>query len=413
MKADLIVGIQWGDEGKGKMVDLFAAKYDYVVRYQGGHNAGHTIVLDGKKIALSLMPSGVLNANAKNVIGNGVVLYAPQLIKEIQMFGNMQGRLFVSSRAHLILDYHIAIDKARETQKKSAAIGTTGRGIGPCYADKISRQGVRASELLRPKDLVQKLEVYLDLNKAYFESLGVEIDRQKLSADIMEYSSALSPFIADTFSLLHAAKKDKKILLEGAQGTMLDIDHGTYPYVTSSSTVSAGACVGTGLAPSDLGRIYGIAKAYATRVGNGPFPTEDLGVVGDELAQKGNEYGTVTKRKRRCGWFDAVAAAYSAKLNGCTDLCMMKLDVLDGFKTVKVCTAYEIDGVQTRDFAGDLDGVTPVYEEFAGWDNSARARKWEDLPQAARDYVLAVERLVGVKISIISTSPDRNDTIFR
>ncbi len=413
MKADLIVGLQWGDEGKGKMVDLLAQKYDFVVRYQGGHNAGHTIVIDGDKYALHLMPSGVLNPKAKNIIGNGVVVFPEQIIKEIKQFDNMQDRLFISSKAHLILDYHIEIDKAKEAAKGDKAIGTTGRGIGPCYSDKISRNGLRVGELKDPQKLMRKIEEHYIANKDLFKTLGLDAPNyEAIRAKIEHFKSELEGYITDTTALIYKTiEEDKKMLLEGAQGTLLDIDHGTYPYVTSSSTVAAGACIGTGLSPKDIGTVTGIIKAYCTRVGNGPFPTEDFGADGDRLAEKGHEFGTTTGRKRRCGWFDAVAGKFAARINGCDDLAVMKLDVLDGLKEIKICVAYEIDGKTVTDFPDELGLVKPVYETLPGWEKSEGARKWEELPKNAQQYLLKIEKLVGVKVSMVSTSPDRNDTI--
>ncbi|MCV6607114.1 MAG: adenylosuccinate synthase [Campylobacterales bacterium] len=412
-KADLIVGLQWGDEGKGKIVDLLAQKYDYVVRYQGGHNAGHTIVIDGVKHALHLMPSGVLNPKAINIIGSGVVVYPDKIIEEMAGFENLEGRLYISDKAHLILDYHIEIDQAKEA-KRAKKIGTTGRGIGPCYSDKISRSGHRVGELKDTEKLADKVMEYYETNKDYLASLDIKtptLDAVKAKLD--GYKSKLEVHIADTFVMIHKALEDKKVLLEGAQGTLLDIDHGTYPFVTSSSTISAGACIGTGISPKDLGNVTGIIKAYTTRVGNGPFTTEDFGPDGDTLAKNGHEFGTTTGRKRRCGWFDAVAARYSAKLNGCDELSVMKLDVLDGFEKIKVCIAYEVNGERTEDMPIDMEDAKPIYEEFDGWDKTEGVDKWEDLPENAQKYILKLEELVGTKIGMVSTSPDRNDTIFR
>ncbi|PIE74220.1 MAG: adenylosuccinate synthase [Deltaproteobacteria bacterium] len=410
MSADLIVGLQWGDEGKGKVVDLLARKYDFVVRYQGGHNAGHTIVIDDTKYALSLVPSGVLSDATKNIIANGLVIYPPALIKEIEQFQNMQGRLFISSRAHLILDYHIAIDKAKEARATSA-IGTTGRGIGPAYADKISRVGMRLGDLLDPDALLEKVRAHFQTNKAYFQELGIaQFDENKYRLDLNTFSQKLSPFITDTRSLIYEQIKSKSILLEGAQGTMLDIDHGTYPFVTSSSTIAAGACIGTGLSPKDIGKVFGIIKAYTTRVGNGPFPTEDKGADGELIAERGAEFGTVTKRKRRCGWFDASAARFAVRINGVDEVCLMKLDVLDGFEKIKVCTHYELNGEIVDDF---VDGATCIYKEFKGWDKTQGLTNWDDLPQKAKDYILALEELMGARIGIVSTGPKRSETIFR
>lgn len=411
--ADLIVGLQWGDEGKGKIVDLLAQKYDYVVRYQGGHNAGHTIVIDGRKIALHLIPSGVLNPKAINVIGNGVVVSPQHLIKEMSQFDALDGRLFISDRAHLILPYHAAIDQAKERLRGKNAIGTTGRGIGPCYADKVGRSGFTASMLLDPKTLAAKVKEYLDENAKWFEFLQIERSGfDEIKSQLCEYSDKLSSYITNTTQLVWDALSDgKKVLLEGAQGTLLDIDHGTYPFVTSSTTISAGACSGTGLNPKRIGRVIGIAKAYTTRVGNGVFTSEEDNSTGELLRQNGAEFGTTTGRARRCGWFDAVAVRYACELNGVDDVSLMKLDVLDGFETVKVCVAYDTPSGRTDRMPSVLDGVTPVYEEFEGWSGSVGARSFDQLPLAAQNYVLTLQRLIGTKISMISTSPERDDTI--
>jgi len=414
-KADVIVGIQWGDEGKGKIVDKLACDYDMVCRSQGGHNAGHTIWVNGVRYALHLIPSGVLNPQAINIIGNGVVLSPESIIEEMKQFDNLEGRLFISESAHLNLPYHSMIDQAKEKLKGDNAIGTTGKGIGPAYADKINRIGLRANELLNPENLVSKILSYFKENKVIFDAMQVEVPSEKeLSEQISFYNSKLAPFITNTTNIVwKALKDDKKVLLEGAQGTMLDIDHGTYPYVTSSSTVSAGACTGLGLNPKDIGQITGIVKAYCTRVGNGPFPTEDFGADGDKMAEVGREFGTTTGRKRRCGWFDAVAVKHASRLNGCDQLSLMKLDVLDGFDTIKVCTAYEING-ETIDYVpSSLDGVKAIYEEIKGWDSVEGCRKFEDLPATAKEYIQRIEQLTETKVGIISTSPEREDTIIR
>ncbi len=414
MKADLIVGIQWGDEGKGKIVDLLAQKYDAVARYQGGHNAGHTIVVDGKTHALHLIPSGILNPKAINIIGNGVVVSPEALIKEMKQFENLLGRLFVSESAHMILSFHIAIDQAKEKLRGEKAIGTTGRGIGPAYSEKVARQGFRLGELRNIDKLVAKAMEYFEQNKAVFDALGVECQGEtSLRAELEGYAEKLLPFLANTTQMVWKLLDDnKKVLLEGAQGTLLDIDHGTYPFVTSSSTISAGACTGLGINPKDIGHITGIVKAYCTRVGNGPFPTEDFGQAGEVLRANGREFGTTTGRPRRCGWFDGVACKFASRLNGCDTLSIMKLDVLDGFEEIKVCVAYEVDGVEIDYMPIDLDNVKPVYKTFKGWNKSVGARTLEELPKEAREYLNFLEELTQTKIGMISTSPDRNDTIL-
>ncbi len=414
MKADLIVGIQWGDEGKGKIVDRLAQKYDMVCRSQGGHNAGHTIWVDGVKFALHLIPSGVLNPHAINVVGNGVVLSPESIIKEMTQFKNLEGRLFISDKAHLNLPYHALVDQAKERLKGDKAIGTTGKGIGPAYADKINRTGFRCGELLDPRKLCSSIISYFEQNRAIFDIYEIDTPKEdELFAELEGYKEKLAPFITDTTQMVwKALDTDKRILLEGAQGTMLDIDHGTYPFVTSSATVSAGACTGLGINPKDIGKVTGIVKAYCTRVGNGPFPTEDMGEDGKRLGEQGHEFGTTTGRARRCGWFDAVATRYASRLNGCDELALMKLDVLDGFDEVKVCVAYELNGVEIDYLPSNLEDVKPIYKTFKGWDNSVGARKFEDLPQSAQDYVKIIEEISKTKVGIISTSPEREDTII-
>ncbi|MDD5211547.1 MAG: adenylosuccinate synthase [Sulfuricurvum sp.] len=414
MKADLIVGIQWGDEGKGKIVDLLAQKYDVVARYQGGHNAGHTIVVDGKTHALHLIPSGILNPKAVNIIGNGVVVSPEALIKEMKQFDNLLGRLFLSESAHMILTFHMLIDQAKEILRGEKAIGTTGRGIGPAYSEKIARAGFRLGELRNIPILTERVLEYFVQNKAIFDALEITLPcREELTAELTGFAQKLVPFLANTTHMAWKMMDEgKKILLEGAQGTMLDIDHGTYPYVTSSSTISAGACTGLGINPKDIGKVTGIVKAYCTRVGNGPFPTEDHGEIGERLRAQGREFGTTTGRPRRCGWFDAVACRYASRLNGCDDLSIMKLDVLDGFETIQVCVAYEVNG-ETIDYMPlDLEAAAPVYKTFAGWDKTEGVRRFEDLPVTAQEYLKAIEELTQTKIGMISTSPDRNDTIL-
>jgi adenylosuccinate synthase len=414
MKADLIVGIQWGDEGKGKIVDRLACEYDMVCRSQGGHNAGHTIWVDGIKYALHLIPSGVLNPKAINVVGNGVVLSPESIINEMKQFKNLEGRLFISDKAHLNMPYHALIDQAKERLKGDKAIGTTGKGIGPAYADKINRTGFRVGELLNPKKLTASIISYFEQNRAIFDIYEIPTPKEsELLATVEGYKGVLEPFITDTTQLVwRALDEGKRILLEGAQGTMLDIDHGTYPFVTSSATVSAGACTGLGINPKDIGKVTGIVKAYCTRVGNGPFPTEDLGEDGKRLGEQGHEFGTTTGRARRCGWFDAVATRHASRLNGCDELSLMKLDVLDGFDEVKVCVAYEYEGKEIDYIPSNLDAVKPIYKTFKGWDKSVGVRKFEDLPQSAQEYVKVIEEVSQTKVGIISTSPERDDTII-
>jgi len=414
MQADLIVGIQWGDEGKGKIVDRLASNYDMVCRSQGGHNAGHTIWVDGVKYALHLIPSGVLNPEAINIVGNGVVLSPESIIKEMIQFENLEGRLYISDKAHLNLPYHALVDQAKERLKGDKAIGTTGKGIGPAYSDKINRTGFRVGDLLNAPKLCASIIEYFEQNRQIFDIYEIPTPLEdELLAELEGYKAKLAPFITDTTQMVwKALDAEKKILLEGAQGTMLDIDHGTYPYVTSSATVSAGACTGLGINPKDIGKVTGIVKAYCTRVGNGPFPSEDTGSDGKRLGEQGHEFGTTTGRARRCGWFDAVATRYASRLNGCDELALMKLDVLDGFDEVKVCVAYEYNGKEIDYIPADLENVTPIYKTFKGWTNSVGARKFEDLPQSAQDYVKIIEEISKTKVGIISTSPERDDTII-
>ena len=414
-KADLIVGLQWGDEGKGKIVDHMAQTHDYVCRFAGGHNAGHTIVIGDKTYALHLIPSGVLNPKAKNIVGNGVVLSPVDFIKEMAQFDDLEGRLFLSDKAHILLPYHAQIDQARERLKGDKAIGTTGKGIGPAYGDKVARVGHRLGELLDPAKLTAKIMAYFEMNKPVFDAMGVEAPQETaLLSELESYKEKLAPYICDTTQLMwEILDNEKKVLLEGAQGTMLDIDHGTYPYVTSSTTVSAGACSGLGINPKDIGKVTGIAKAYCTRVGNGPFPSEDLGEEGKRLRENGHEFGTTTGRPRRCGWFDAVAMRHAVRVNGVDQVALMKLDVLDGFDEIKVCVAYEFEGKEIDYVPYDLEDVKAVYQTFPGWEKTEGVRRFEDLPESAKSYILALEEMIGTKIGIISTSPEREDTIIR
>ena len=414
-KADLIVGIQWGDEGKGKMVDMLAQNYDMVCRSQGGHNAGHTIWVDGVRHALHLIPSGVLNPKAINIIGNGVVLSPESIIKEMEQFGDLTGRLFISDKAHLNLPYHALIDQAKERLKGDKAIGTTGKGIGPAYAEKASRSGFRVGELLNPAKLTASILEYFKQNKAIFDVLEIDTPNEaELLVLLTSYKEHLAPLISDTTIMVwDAIDADKRILLEGAQGTLLDIDHGTYPYVTSSSTVSAGACTGLGISPKDIGMVTGIVKAYTTRVGNGPFPSEDFTDEGQKIADIGKEVGVTTGRGRRCGWFDAIAVKHAARLNGCDQLSLMKIDVLDGFPRIKICVAYDLNGERIDYMPSDLENVKPIYEEFDGWDKVEGIRDYDALPENAKRYIEKIEEVTSVKVGIVSTSPERADTIIR
>ncbi|NLK66293.1 MAG: adenylosuccinate synthase [Campylobacteraceae bacterium] len=415
-KVDLIVGSQWGDEGKGKIVDMMSKNYDYVCRSAGGHNAGHTIVVDDKKYTLHLVPSGILHKNIINIIGNGTVVNPAVLIEELSNFSDLEGRIFISDRAHLNLNHHALIDMANEKLKGKNAIGTTGKGIGPSYADKISRTGHRAIDLLEPEKLCDSLMQTFEEKEYVFKVLEIETPkREEVLKELIRYKEVLGKFITNTTKMLwDAVAANKKILLEGAQGTMLDIDHGTYPYVTSSNTVSAGALQGVGLSPKDIGNVVGIVKAYTTRVGNGPFPTEDFGEAGDMMCEVGHEFGSTTGRRRRCGWFDAVAVRYAARLNGIDEFALMKLDVLDGFESIKICTAYKTKCGETIDYLPtNLDEVEPVYIEVPGWKSVVGVREFDKLEENAKKYIQKLEELTGVRVGFVSTSPKRDDTIRR
>ncbi len=430
MKADILLGLQWGDEGKGKIVDVLAPKYDIVARFQGGPNAGHTLEFDGRKHVLRSIPSGVFaTGSGANVIGNGVVL-DPVLFRDeaaaLEAEGlDLHAILRISKKAHLILPTHRLLDAAGERAKGSSKIGTTGKGIGPTYTDKISRRGLRVGDTVEA-DFIDRYHALRDQHIEALKAAGATLpdNFDKLEADWLAAIDYLRSYrLTDTEHFVNKALADHKSLLcEGAQGTMLDIDFGSYPFVTSSNTVAAGACTGLGLAPGRIGKVYGIFKAYCTRVGSGPFPTELFDETGAEIRRIGHEYGAVTGRERRCGWLDLVALRYAVMINGATDLIMMKSDVLDGFDKIKVATAYRLpDGTVTRDFpysigdnAEGAGTMTPVYEEFEGWKTSlADKRSYDELPESFKDYVAFIETEVGVPVTIISVGPDRTETIFR
>ncbi len=421
MPAVVLVGAQWGDEGKGKATDLLGGDVDYVVRYQGGNNAGHTVVIGDQKYALHLLPTGVLSPDVVPVIGNGVVVDPGVLLSEIDGLaerGISCDRLLISANAHLIMPQHKAIDKVSERFLGKAKIGTTGRGIGPAYGDKIYRMGIRVQDLLDPGILGKKIEAAVGeknqiLTKIYNRR---GLDPAKVLEEYLGYAERLRPHIADTSLVLsQALDQDKVVLLEGGQGTLLDIDHGTYPFVTSSSPTSGGACAGSGIPPTRLTRIIGILKAYTTRVGSGPFPTELLDEQGDWLRQTGGEYGVTTGRNRRCGWFDAVIARYATRINGVTDFFLTKLDVLSGLERIPVCVAYDVDGVRHDEIPmtqTDFHHATPIYEELPGWqEDITSAKTFEDLPPNAQAYVRALEEMSGAPISAIGVGPGRTQTI--
>lgn len=420
MKVDVLLGLQWGDEGKGKIVDVLTPEYEIVARFQGGPNAGHTLEFDGQKYVLRSVPSGIFQGNNKNIIGNGVVL-DPALFKaEIEALEktghDLKKRLLISKKAHLILPTHCLLDACYESAKGNSKIGTTGKGIGPTYTDKVSRNGLRVGDILHNFD-----EKYEAIKSRHLQILTqYRFDASSLPAIEKKWFEGLAKlkefeFLDSEHYINKASREGKKILAEGAQGTMLDIDFGSYPYVTSSNTIAAGACTGLGVPPSGIGEVYGIFKAYCTRVGSGPFPTELHDETGDMLRDNGHEYGSVTGRPRRCGWIDLVALRYAIMLDGVTQLIMMKSDVLDTFETIKACVAYEIDGKQVTDFPFDVEnGIKPIYKEMKGWQTDmTKMTSEEQFPEAFRAYISFLEKELGVHISIISLGPDREQTIFR
>jgi adenylosuccinate synthase len=418
----VVVGTQWGDEGKGKIVDWLTDEADGVVRFQGGHNAGHTLVIGGRKTILRLIPSGILRPDVACYIGNGVVLSPQALLAEIdelQAAGvDAMSRLSISGNCPLILDYHVALDKARELKKGAGKIGTTGRGIGPAYEDKVGRRAVRAQDLFDAQRFAERVIEALDFhNFVLTRYLDAErIDPQQVIDATLALGERLKPMIADVSYRLNAEMgQGRRFLFEGAQGALLDVDHGTYPFVTSSNTVAGAAAAGAGVAPQRLDYVLGITKAYATRVGSGPFPTELLDATGEHLRNKGNEFGSVTGRPRRCGWFDAAALRRSVQLNGTTGLCITKLDVLDGLPTVRLCTGYRYRGSTTDILPYGADAVSqcePVYEDFDGWSESTfGVREWDALPRNARRYLERLSEVTGVPLDLVSTGPDREQTI--
>ena len=424
MAVRVVIGAQWGDEGKGKIVDLLSDKAHYVARFQGGANAGHTLKFDDKEVVLHLVPSGIFNGDAKCIIGNGVVIDPIALVKEIEgvkaMGFSLEKRFFISQTAHVILEYHKILDQLKEYRKGKDAIGTTGRGIGPAYVSKVARIGIRMIDLLDPSVLKHKIDTNIkDINYALEHMYKADtINADELIASLNPIIDQLEPFICNTSNLLHEAiEAGEEILLEGAQGCLLDVDHGTYPYVTSSSPTSGGACTGTGVPPTAISHVMGITKAYCTRVGNGPFPTELLDETGEKLRTKGHEFGATTGRSRRCGWLDLVALKYVVRINGMNELTLTKMDIMDGFETIKVCTSYMIDGKETSVFPlclSEIEKVHPVYTELSGWHTDiSRITNWDDLPDAAKAYIEFVEDYLGVPFTIISTGPKRSETIIR
>ena len=418
----VVVGTQWGDEGKGKIVDWLTDNADGVVRFQGGHNAGHTLVINGKKTILRLIPSGILRPNVACYIGNGVVLSPPALLAEIDELAaagvDTTSRLTISGNCPLILEYHVALDQAREVHRGDARIGTTGRGIGPAYEDKVARRAVRTQDLFDAARFGARVREALDLHNFVLVNYlkAAKVDAQKVIDDTLRLAERLKPMISDVSYRLNAAMAaGDRLLFEGAQGALLDVDHGTYPYVTSSNTVAGAAAAGAGVAPQRLDYVLGITKAYATRVGSGPFPTELLDATGDQLRNRGKEFGSVTGRPRRCGWFDGAALRRSVQLNGTTGLCITKLDVLDGLPTVRLCTGYRFDGTTTDILPFGADEVArcePVYADFQGWqDSTFGVRDWSALPQNARRYLERLSEVAGVRLDLVSTGPERDQTI--
>ncbi|POY44562.1 adenylosuccinate synthase [Avibacterium gallinarum] len=423
-KSVVILGAQWGDEGKGKIVDLLTDRVKYVVRYQGGHNAGHTLIINGEKTVLRLIPSGILRENVTCLIGNGVVLSPEALMQEMgELEGrgiNVRDRLLISEACPLILPYHVAMDHAREAALGKKAIGTTGRGIGPAYEDKVARRGLRVGDLFDLESFAEKLKNILDYYNFQLEHYyKVEpVDYEKTLAAIKEVAPIITGMVADVTAILDVARKNgDNILFEGAQGTMLDIDQGTYPYVTSSNTTAGGVSTGSGFGPRHIDYVLGIIKAYCTRVGGGPFATELFDDVGAEIARKGNEFGAVTGRPRRCGWFDAVAMRRAIQVNSISGFCMTKLDVLDGFDEIKICVGYKMPNGEIAEFAPlaakDWEGVEPIYETLPGWKESTfGVTDVNKLPENTRKYIKRIEEVTGVPVDILSTGPDRIETMI-
>jgi adenylosuccinate synthase len=421
-KTVVVIGAQWGDEGKGKVVDLLTDRVQAVVRFQGGHNAGHTLVINGVKTALNLIPSGIMRPGVACLIGNGVVLSLPDLIREIEKVeatgASVRDRLRISEATPLVLPVHARLDQARERARGEAKIGTTGKGIGPAYEDKVARRAVRVGDLFHREQLAAKLGELLAYHNFVLANYFKEepVDFQQTLDALLGYADVVKPMVADVTELLRLhLKRGDNVLFEGAQGALLDVDHGTYPYVTSSNTTAGGAATGSGVGPRELDYVLGIVKAYATRVGSGPFPTELGNDIGDHIREKGAEYGTVTGRPRRCGWFDAVAARRSIFNNSVTGLCVTKLDVLDELDVIRICTGYQVDGKPVEVPPIGAEGfarIEPIYEELAGWkSNTYGVRRYEDLPANARRYLKRLEEVTGAEVAIISTGPDREHTM--
>lgn len=418
----VVIGSQWGDEGKAKVVDFLTLETDVIIRFQGGANAGHTVKVDDQEFIFHLIPSGIMHKDKICVIGNGVVLDPNQILREIGELAEKgitpDGRLFIADNAHVVLPWHIAIDKLKEAKAGKAAIGTTGRGIGPCYSDKINRHGVRVGDLLDERELRPRIEAIAAFRNAEFELMynAAPIDPEQVIADFLKLGEYLRPFVCDLVEFMHSLRKQgKSFIFEGAQGTILDIDHGTYPFVTSSNTVAGAASCGSGLGPTAIDQSVGVVKAYTTRVGNGPFPTELDNEIGERLRTIGGEYGATTGRNRRCGWFDASVVRKAAIVNGLTHLAMTKLDVLDSFAEIQICTHYMLDGKITMTMPSQLSRVgrcEPVYETLPGWlSDTTKCRSWDELPLNAQLYLKRIEELVEVKIGMISVGAKRDQSI--
>lgn len=419
MKVDVLLGLQWGDEGKGKVVDVLTPKYDAVTRFQGGPNAGHTLEFEGQKYVLRSIPSGIFQGGKMNIIGNGVVLDPVLFRQEAEALAasghDITRQLYISKKAHLIMPTHRVLDAAYEAAKGDAKVGTTGKGIGPTYTDKVSRNGLRVGDLLSGFD--EKYAIAKRKHEIILRGLGYEYDIAALEQEWLEALDYLKrfPLIDSEYVVNELLREGKSVLAEGAQGTMLDVDFGSYPFVTSSNTICAGACSGLGVAPRNIGEVYGIFKAYCTRVGAGPFPTELFDETGERLCELGHEFGAVTGRRRRCGWIDLVALKYAVMLNGVTQLIMMKSDVLDGFDTVKACVAYKINGEETDRFPFDItEGIEPVYVEMPGWKTPlSKMTSESEFPEEFNAYISFLEEELGVPIKIVSVGPDREQTILR
>lgn len=421
MSGTVVIGAQWGDEGKGKITDYLAENAQVVVRYQGGNNAGHTVEANGKQYKLHLIPSGILYNNTLNIIGDGVVIDPEALFEEIdylKALGVHVQRLVISDRAHVIMPYHKVIDRLSEQKRGKSDIGTTAKGIGPCYTDKFERSGIRVCDLLNRELFTQRVSDNIDLKNEIITKIygGEPLDKAQIITTYLKFGEMMKPYVKDTTDILYGEiKKGSRILFEGAQGTLLDIDYGTYPYVTSSHPISGGVCVGAGVGPKDIDKIVGVCKAYTTRVGKGPFPTELFDATGNFIREKGREYGTTTGRPRRCGWLDLIILKFATRLSSITDIAVTKIDTLAGIEKLKICVGYELDNKVIDYFPASLEELSrckPVFEEFDGWDDSIRdAGTYEDLPDNAKRYIKRIEEFTGTKVSIVSVGPDRDQTI--